>query len=132
MQSKFSCDRGFSLIEVIFIATIIGILSATALSHFAAYRQRSFDTRSLNDIRSAAMGEESYFMENEHYVDCLGSIPCASVLPGFNPSDGVVISMFQVTGSGPEYFTGQAYHLQGSRNTAETAFIWNSSNSGLQ
>lgn len=129
MASKNSNCNGFTLIELLLIVAIIGVIMAIAIPQYATYRQRAFDTRSVTDLKNAATGESAYYASNESYIDCIGGSDCASSLPGFTASDGVDIAMF--AGSG-DYFVGRAYHPNGTKNNLLSAYIWNSSQGGLQ
>lgn len=122
-------QSGFTLIELLVVIAIIAILSAIAIPQFALYRQRSYDARSVQDLKNAATGEEAYLIEHDAYVDCIGRTSCESTLPGFVGSDGVVIGMYWGSAT---HFTGQAYHPQGTRKDLVSAYHWNSANGGLQ
>lgn len=84
MQRR-SHARGFTLIELLVVVAIVGILTATAIPQYAAYRAKGFDARIAADARSAAAAEESYFADKDAYLtggDC-------ALLPGMIVSDGV-------------------------------------------
>jgi prepilin-type N-terminal cleavage/methylation domain-containing protein len=128
-------QQGFTLIELLVVVAVIGILAAIAIPQFNSYRIRSFDSRTVSDIHSAAIAEEGYFVSNEHYVDCIGAVACRSTLgTSFTGSPGVDIAMYQIPEAGAvvEHFTGRAFHPQGSRNNLGTAYMWNSNQGGLQ
>jgi len=124
-------EQGFTLIELLVVIAIIGVLAAIAIPQFTSYRTRTFDTRSLSDLRNAATAEEAYYSQYGRYVDCLDN--CAVVLPGMNLSPGVKLDMFQVpaNGTSAEHFTGRAYHQSGRRNATSNAWMWNSNQGGL-
>lgn len=129
--------KGFTLIELLVVVAIIGILAAIAIPQFSEYRKRGFDARALSDLRNAATGEEAYFADNEAYVTCASASACAGVLPGYIASNGVVLTMTATAAAGttPAYFTGQAAHPQGSKNStaaAGTRYDWDSRTGGLQ
>lgn len=127
-------SSGFTLIEILVAVAIIGILAALAIPQFNTYRQKSFDSRSLSDLKNAATGEEAYYAVNDTYVDCIGTAACLATLPNFNASPNTNISMFYMPAAGatPEYFTGLAYHPNGTRNSIGSAWMWNSNQGGLQ
>lgn len=127
-------QKGFTLIELLVVVAIIGILAAIAIPQFSEYRKRGFDSRSLSDLRNSATGEEAYFADNENYVSCATAAVCATSLPGYIASNGVVLAMTATAAAGttPAYFTGTAYHLQGSKNALASAYQWDSRSGGLQ
>jgi len=127
-------DAGFTLIELLVVVAIIGILAAIAIPQFAEYRARGFDSRALSDLRNAATAEEAYFADNEVYRTCANVIDCATDLPGFQASTGVILSMEAVAPSGttPASFTGLSGHPQGSVDGAATCYNWDNASGGLQ
>jgi type IV pilus assembly protein PilE len=115
--------NGFTLIELLVTLTIIGIITATAIPAYRNYRARAFDFRALSDLRSVALGEEAYFLDNEEYLACNNS-SCEN-LPGINQiSEGVDISVT----INAESFQGEATHQKGSGKI----YLWDSENGGLQ
>lgn len=127
-------SAGFTMIELLVVVAVLGILAAIAIPQFNSYRVRSFDSRSVSDLHNAAVAEEAYFSAYEHYVDCATSTICQTSLPAFGVSADVRLSMLRVAAVGnvPEYFIGQSYHPQGTRNDIGTAYRWDSSRGGLQ
>ena len=119
MCQRFS--SGFTLLELLFVITLIGILTSIAIPQFSAYRAHAFDVRAETDLRHVAIAEEVYFMDQEHYLACKNS-QCED-LPGIaRLSRGVEVTIL-ATASG---FTGDAYHPRGSRH-----FQWDSSQGGI-
>jgi type IV pilus assembly protein PilA len=49
------------------VIAIIGILVAVAIPRFAAYRQTSYNTAALNDLRNVKTNLEAFYQEHEHY-----------------------------------------------------------------
>ncbi|MCW5891690.1 MAG: prepilin-type N-terminal cleavage/methylation domain-containing protein [bacterium] len=77
---------GFTLVELLVVVSIVGILVAIALPSFAGRQGKAYDARVQSDLRRAAAGQEAYFTDHFTYSsDC-------NDLPGFETSDGVVIT----------------------------------------
>ena len=114
--------RGFSLIELLVVMGIISTLIAVALPRYATYRASAFDSRAETDLRSVALAEEAYFLDNDKYLTCSGT-SCSS-LPGIKKlSPGVILSI-SATETG---FQGSASHPRGSGKV----FRWDSEQGGL-
>lgn len=123
MKSQISAaQRGFTLIELLVVMGIISTLIAVALPRYASYRANAFDSRAEMDLRSVAMAEEAYFLENSAYLACSGDT--CTKLPGIKRlSDGVALSVTtDQTG-----FIGTASHPKGSGKT----FTWDSDQGGF-
>ena len=101
--------RGFTLIELLVVVAVIGILTAIAIPQFRVYRQKSFDTAALMDLRNASTAEEALFSRTGAYVSCR-TANCAVRLPGFHLSRNVTIRMRNAGGT----FTGTSTHPNGS------------------
>lgn len=113
---------GFTLIELLVVMGIISSLIAVALPRYASYRASAFDSRAEIDLRSVAMAEEAYFLENDAYLPCSGE-SCA-LLPGIKKlSAGVELTV----AVRPTGFTGTASHAKGTGKT----FTWDSDLGGL-
>lgn len=79
-------SKGFTLVELMVVLSVIAILAAIAIPNYSARQGKAFDARIATDVRNAAAGQEAYFLDNlEYSSDC-------SALPGFKPSEGVVFT----------------------------------------
>jgi prepilin-type N-terminal cleavage/methylation domain-containing protein len=115
-------QRGFTLIELLVVMGIISTLIAVALPRYASYRANAYDSRAEMDLRSVAMAEEAYFLQNDRYLACADS-SCAT-LPGIKRlSEGVALSVV-TTDTG---FRGTASHPKGSGKV----FTWDSDEGGM-
>ena len=121
-MQHYSQKNGFSLIELLVVMGIISTLIAIALPRYASYRANAFDSRAETDLRSVALAEEAYFLDNDKYLACSGQ--SCGALPGIKKlSAGVVLSI-AATDNG---FQGTASHPRGSGKV----FRWDSEQGGL-
>ena len=115
-------QRGFSLIELLVVMGVMSTLVAVALPRYSRYRATAYDNRAELDLRSVAMAEEAYFLENDKYLAC-SDITCAS-LPGIKKlSPGVTLSITVSETS----FKGSASHPKGTGKV----FSWDSDQGGI-
>ena len=59
--------KGFTLIELLIVVAIIAILAAIAIPNFLAAQVRSKVSRTQSDMRTIAVGLESYYVDNNTY-----------------------------------------------------------------
>jgi prepilin-type N-terminal cleavage/methylation domain-containing protein len=115
-------ERGFTLIELLAVMGIISTLIAVALPRYASYRANAFDSRAEMDLRSVAIAEEAYFIENDRYLACANEA-CAT-LPGIKRLSAGVTLAVTTTDTG---FRGTASHPKGSGKV----FTWDSDQGGM-
>lgn len=81
--------KGFTLIELLIVVAIIGILAAIAVPNFLNAQNRAKVARLVSDMKSMAMAEEQYRMDNGQYTfdaDCgVGSFEIGSYIPLTTP-----------------------------------------------
>ena len=106
-------ESGFTLIELLVVVAIIGLLAAIAIPQFSEYRARAYDARAESDLRNLVSAEEAYFTDNESYASCANATCEAPGLPGFERSNGVVITAVSVGGG--TGFTATSRHPDGTR-----------------
>lgn len=122
LPMRTNSANGFSLIELLVVMGIMSALIAVALPKYSSYRATAFDSRAEMDLRSIAMAEEAYFLENEKYLSC-SDATCAE-LPGIQRlSDGVKLSI-SASDTG---FRGTSSHPKGSGKI----FTWDSNLGGM-
>lgn len=84
MFKKLHLSRGFTLIEVLIVISIISILSGFLLSNFVGARQRARDGQRKTNLRQIAAALEIYRSDYGKYVDSTGSVGNASSIPSAN------------------------------------------------
>ena len=60
-------SAGFTLVEIMVVIAIIGILVAVAIPQFAAYRQASYNTSALSDLRNVKTNLDAYYQEHQQF-----------------------------------------------------------------
>lgn len=73
MRNKFSIKKGFTLIEILIVISIIGILSSLLLSNLQDARARARDTQRKNDLKQVKTALRMYYNDNQQYPDDDGS-----------------------------------------------------------
>ena len=122
MRTHSHHSHGFTLIELLVVMGIVSALIAVALPKYSTYRAHAFDSRAEMDVRSVAMAEEAYFLEEEKYLSC--SDAACNQLPGIQRlSEGVKLSV-SATDTG---FKVSASHPRGSGKQ----FVWDSGLGGM-
>lgn len=60
--------RGFSLIELLVVMTVIGILATLAVPRLAATRQRAMAASMVTDLRNLVSAQEAFFSAYQDYA----------------------------------------------------------------
>lgn len=87
-------SRGFTLIEMLMVVVIIGILVTVMIPRFANTKEKALVTTMKSDLRNLASAEESYYYDYSSYTTSLG------MMPMFQPSAGVTITVNEATVGG--------------------------------
>ncbi len=96
--------RGFSLIELLTVVSIVAILAAIAVPQYGAYVQRSRLVDALTRLADARGRMEQYFLDRRAYVDDAGRCgvppPAASGADAFALSCVATASTYTYTATG--------------------------------
>jgi type IV pilus assembly protein PilA len=101
-------QRGFTLVELIFVVLIVALLAAIAIPQFVAYRSRAYNTATNVAVKIAYTATQSFFSVSP------GGTVSVSLLSvyGYNPNVNIILTL---GGAGKiTNFTLQAIHSGGS------------------
>lgn len=105
--------RGFTLLEVLVAVVLIGVLSGIAISQYAEYRQRGFDSQVASVVRGIATGEEAYYAENLVYASDVDEL------------DGMVQGGVRITiAAGNSGDIGTSFRIIGSHPEGSRTYTW--------
>ncbi len=96
--------KGFTLVELMIVITVIAILSTIAVVSFTRVQKQSRDTKRKGDVRSLATALQAYFTEVNSYPATL-----AALTPTYIPSVPTAPSGESLVGS-------YSYSQSGSTN----------------
>ena len=87
-ENTMKYQRGFTLLELLVVVSIIGILIAMIAAGFSTAQSRSRDARRRADIKAAQNGFEQYYANNSGaYGGTCAAMAIAPYLPGGLPVD---------------------------------------------
>jgi prepilin-type N-terminal cleavage/methylation domain-containing protein len=125
--------KGFTLIELVIVAVIIGTLAAIAIPRYVGSKDRAYLAAMKADLHIAALYEEQFAADN-HGQYFSGSATADSPLNGFTPSKDVTVTLtaFNILGSQLADWTAVAKHGQSSQSCEmRTGIITCTTDNGL-
>lgn len=130
-------NKGFTLVELIIVVTIIGILAMIAVPSYLGQQSRAARTEAFKNLETLRLLEEQFFSENAAYPASAGV--CAADndnvaaiqanMPGFQPGTGLNFSYcvemdVNLAGAAtPNCFRARAFGNTDSRVAGETFAI---------
>lgn len=65
-QKKIN-TKGFSIVELVTVTSIIGILAAVAVPQFASHKSKSYNATAISDLRNVKNILEAYYEDHQCY-----------------------------------------------------------------
>ena len=109
--------KGFTLIEVVMVAVVIGTLAAVAVPRFAGSKDKAYVAAMKADLHTIALYEEQFAADN-HGQYFSGTATPDAPLNGFTPSKDVTVTLtaFNILGSQLADWTAIVRHAQSSES----------------
>jgi len=67
-EKREETEGGFTLIEMVLVATLIAILSTLAIASMAQARYKTMETGAATGLKAIACAEEMYYMDNGRFA----------------------------------------------------------------
>ena len=81
-MNKTINKKGFSLIELLVVISIIGVLSAVLVANFMGMRERARDAQKIQDLYAVKNALRMYYNDHQSYPAGEGSNACNTCLSG--------------------------------------------------
>ncbi len=108
LQQRYPETSGAGLVLAIVVPMVgiafIGILAAIAIPQFASYRQKSYNSSAMSDLKNCLTQTQSYYADYQTYPTQSGQMTCGA-------ADGVAVYYRSL---GPEDFQIITFHKNGN------------------
>lgn len=111
LRAALEREEGFSLIEVLVVALVIGLLAAITLTNFLQQQKKGWDVDAKTSARELVSHIEACFVEESAYTKCDSPAELATIL---NFPYGNNAGETQVVGAGEQSFTVIAHSRSGA------------------
>ena len=117
---KIKKKKGFTIIELLIVVSIIAILAAIAIPQFSAYRIKGCNSAAQSDLKNIVTSEEAYFVDNQVYqavgfVTGPADLNTTDYLPGAKLSKNVTAKVIATSAADGTFYTSGTAHVQGDR-----------------
>ena len=83
-------NKGFTLIELIIVVTILAILAMVAVPTYVGQQRKAARTEAVKNLEALRLLEEQFFSENADYTASAANVAAIqALLPGFQPGQGL-------------------------------------------
>jgi type II secretion system protein G len=107
--------KGFTLLELLVVISIIGLLSSVVLASVNSARENARDTKRISDLREVRTALEMYYTDNGFYPNHNNSQTSPSVECG--TSGGNAWWSLLSTALSPKYISKMPQDIQNGQNT---------------
>lgn len=89
-MKKSKLNKGFTLVELLVVISIIGILTTLLMVNFVGTREKANDSKKVQDLNSIKNALRMYYNDNQSYptgtncFDCLNTAIGSSYLPNIS------------------------------------------------
>ena len=87
--------KGFTLIEMILVATLIVILSTLAVASMRAARNKGYETGAATGLKSLAAAQEMFLVDNGYYAGAFSALATTYLPRPYPPDSGASIYIKQ-------------------------------------
>lgn len=133
MKQNIASTRGFTLVELLVVITILAIISVTAYTSFSGSTDKAKNSTKLNHIASIGMGIEKSFLDNTYYpmpsqystTNLWGyksvAANIANTFTGTKSGDAIAtVNATSTLGGGIVYESGSATNQIGAKGTIDS------------
>ncbi len=112
LLSLYKNNEGFTLIEILTVASIIGIMAAIAIPSYSAYKIRAYNAMAQSDLHNLYKCCKSFWTVNTSKSNCTLAV-VKQMEYGFNQSSLVEII---IAPKHEDNFNANAYHPGGDKS----------------